>query len=101
MEKIIGVKTNPGKQYTFRTCFYDRTSPAEKDLTPDTKAINIIIPFEESLKLNLAIDECVCKLNSYKKSTKEGKRAALNLTIYFDQNRIAVNEGKLKKLSLR
>jgi hypothetical protein len=38
-------------------------------------------------------------LNRYKKSTREGKRAAPNLTIHFDLNRIAVNEGKLKNMN--
>jgi hypothetical protein len=36
------------------------------------KAINIHIPFDEALEFNLAVDECVPKLNSYKMSTKEG-----------------------------
>ncbi len=88
-------KTN--KSFTFGTCAYDRTSPARHELSAETKAINIHIPFDEALKFNLAVDECVRKLNSYKMSTKQGKRAALNLTVYFDQNRIAVNEGKLRK----
>ena len=91
------VKEDSGKSYTFGTCSYERTSPARSALSPDTKVVNIIVPFEEALKLNLAVDECVRKLNSYKMSTTEGKRAALNLTIYLDMNRIAVNEGKMKK----
>jgi hypothetical protein len=85
------------KGYTFGTCSYDRTMPTKASLSPETRAINVIVPFEEALKLNLAVDQCVRKLNSYKMSTKEGKRAALNLTIYLDMNRIAVNEGKLKR----
>jgi hypothetical protein len=88
-------KTN--KSFTFGTCAFERTSPARHEMSSGTRAINIYIPFEEALKFNLAVDECVRKLNSYKMSTKEGKRAALNLTVYLDMKRIAVNEGKMKK----
>ena len=62
---------------------------------PTTKAVNVILPFEEALKLNIAVDEGVRQLNSYNRARKAGKRAALNLTIYLDQKRIAVNEDKV------
>lgn len=83
------------KEYTFGTCAIGRVSPAREKLTASTKVLNLNLSFEEALKLNLAIDECCRKLNSYKKSTKEGKRAALNLTIHLELSRVAVNEGKL------
>jgi len=75
------------------SCAYARTSPAS--LSPSTKILNILVPFEEALKLNLAIDECVRTLNSYKRSTTTGKRAALNLAVHLDQDRIAIVEEKL------
>ena len=61
-----------------------------------TKILNIVVPFDESLKLNLAIDECIRKLNKYKRSKKQGKRAALNLSINLSDSRLSVNETKLK-----
>jgi hypothetical protein len=85
------------KQFTFGTCEYERTSPARTELSNQTSALNIIIPFDQALKLNLAIDECVRRLNKYKKSTKAGKRAALNLTVHFNLARLAVNEARLKR----
>lgn len=85
------------KEFTFGTCEYQRTSPNRQELSPQTSVLNIILPFEEALKLGLAVDECVRKLNKYKKSTREGKRAALNLTVHFHLSRIAVNEGKLRR----
>ena len=89
---------NPGeKQYTFGTCEYSFTSPDQTTLSPQTKIMNIVVPFEQALKLNLGIDECIRKLNRYKRSTKEGKRAAVNICLHLDLGRIAVNEGKLKK----
>ena len=89
---------NPGeKQYTFGTCEYSFTSPDQTTLSPQTKIMNIVVPFEQALKLNLGIDECIRKLNKYKRSKKSGKRAALNLSINLSDSRISVNEGKLKK----
>jgi hypothetical protein len=83
------------KQNTFGTCAYDCTKPPREALTSSTKIINVHLSFEEALKLNLAIDECVRLLNRYNKAKKAGKRAALNLAIHFDQGRISVHEGKL------
>ena len=85
------------KQFTFGTCVCASTSPEQGTLSNQTKILNIVVPFEESLKLNLAIDECIRKLNKYKRSKKPGKRAALNLSINLSDSRISVNEGKLKK----
>ncbi len=85
------------KQFTFGTCVYESTSPERGVLSDKTKILNVLVPFEESLKLNLAIDECIRKLNKYKRSKKPGKRAALNLSINLSDSRISVNEGKLKK----
>ena len=85
------------KQFTFGTCVYASTSPEQGTLSNQTKILNIVVQFEESLKLNLAIDECIRKLNKYKRSKKSGKRAALNLSINLSDSRISVNEGKLKK----
>ena len=87
--------TKTTKSYTFGTCAYDRTSPPRTTLSPETKVLNVFLSFEEALKLNLAIDECVRKLNAYKRSTSVGKAAAVNLTIHLDKDRITVNEGKV------
>jgi hypothetical protein len=85
------------KEFTFGTCEYSYTSPERSQISPTTSVLNVVIPFEDALKLNLAIDECVRKLNRYKKSTTEGKRAALNLAVFLNQGRVSVNETKLKK----
>jgi hypothetical protein len=85
----------PKKKSSFGACTYARTSPKQDTLSPSTKVLNLFISFEEALKLSLALDECVRKLNSYNRSTTAGKRTALNLTIHFHADRIAVNEGKI------
>jgi len=83
------------KTFTFGTCKYTRTMP--KTIDPDTKMLNIEIPFEEALKLNVAMQACVLRLNSYVRSTTAGKRATLNLTIFLGAQRVAVNEGVAQK----
>ena len=42
---------------------YSRISPP--NIGPDTKSLNIYIPFEEALKLSVAIQAALLKLNSY------------------------------------
>jgi hypothetical protein len=80
------------KEFSFGSCEFSRLSPEK--ILPSTKKLNVIIGFEEGLKLNLAIEESLRKLNRYKRSTKEGKRAAINLVIHFDVGRISVSEEK-------
>ncbi len=45
------------KKVSFGTCSYAKTSPAQGTLSPKTKILNVLISFEDALKLNLAIDE--------------------------------------------
>lgn len=82
------------KKFVFGTCAFVRTSPKREKLSGSTKILNVFIPFEEALKLNLAVEEGVRKLNRYKRSTKAGKQMGLNLAIHLAQNRVTVNEGK-------
>jgi hypothetical protein len=83
------------KTFSFGGCDFARTSPSIQDLSLNTKVLNIGITFEEALKLHLAIEECIRKLNSYKRSTSAGKRTALNLAIHLSKGRGTVNEAKL------
>jgi hypothetical protein len=81
------------KTDTFGTCSYEKTSPAA--VTPTTSILNVILSFEEALKLNMAIDECVRALGRYNRAHQMGKRAALKVSIHLNQRRISVHEGKL------
>lgn len=58
------MRTSPPIKESFGICDFERTSPPLTALSSDTKVLNIQISFEEALKLSLAIDECVRKLNS-------------------------------------
>jgi hypothetical protein len=82
------------KSFSFGGCDFRRTSPTLNALSPDTKVLNIEISFEEALKIHLAIGECIRKLNSYKRSTRAGKRSALNIAVHLSKNRVTINEGK-------
>ena len=81
------------KTSSFGACTFAKTSPAQ--LSVDTPALNVVLSFEEALKLNLAIDECVRKLNSYNRATAAGKNAGLTMVIHLDKHRIRIQEGKL------
>lgn len=83
------------KTFSFGGCDFTRTSPGVESLSSATRVLNIEIGFEEALKLHLAIGECIRKLNSYKRSTRAGKRTALNLAVHVLKGRLTVNEARL------
>ncbi len=85
------------KKFSFGGCDFSRTSPGIATFNPNTQMLNIEITFEDALKLHLAVGECIRRLNSYKRSTTEGKRTALNLAIHLSKGRVTVNETKLPK----
>lgn len=82
----------PRFKQTFGGCTVEGTSPPATGLSPKTSMLNVWMPFEEALKLSLAIQECVRKLNTYDRSTKLGKRTGLNITVHLHKRRITVNE---------
>ena len=85
------------KKFSFGSCHYERTSPPLADLSPTTKVLNIDLSLDEALKLDLAIEECIRKINRYKESAKVGKRALVNIAVHLHQERISVIESKLPK----
>lgn len=92
-----GKSRSAKKKMSFGTCSFEKTSPQQQDLSPDTSVLNVILPFEEALKLNLAVEECLRQLNRYKRSTREGRRTALNLAVFLDQEKVTVMEGRLSQ----
>src|SRR4051812_42709113 len=80
------------KKFSFGGCDFGATSPALSQLCATTSMLNLTIPFEEALKLHLAIGECIRKLNTYKRSTTIGRRTALNLAIHLTKGRVTVTE---------
>ncbi|MCK9994847.1 MAG: hypothetical protein KAH56_01060 [Candidatus Krumholzibacteria bacterium] len=95
-KKEVEMPSTPStKSFSFGGCNFGKLSPKQEALGPNTKVLNVTLSFEDGLKLDLAIDECVRKLNSYKRSTVAGKRSALNIAVHLDKGRITINEGKI------
>ena len=84
------------KKATFGSAMIDHFSPP---LTDAPKAVNVHVSFEEALKLHLSLGQALARLNSYNRSTKQGRSAAVNLCIYTQKGRIAVVEGKAHKIA--
>jgi len=80
------------KKKSFGGCTFRKSSPT---ISVETSTVNFTISFEEALKLNIAVQECVRQLNSYNRATSLGKSAALALIVHVDKKRIRVQEGKL------
>lgn len=80
---------------TFGTVSIDNFSPQRADGWPP--AINVTISFEEALKLHLGLGQILGKLNSYSRSTKAGRDAAVNLCIFTAGTpQLTINEGRVK-----
>jgi hypothetical protein len=82
---------------SFGSCGYDHTSPQQADLKSTTQVLNVVLSFEDALKLNLAIQEGLRKLNSYNRSMAKGKNKGLGLAVYLEKERITVTEKGLSK----
>ena len=82
------------KKQSYGGCTIDHFSPAKAEGWP--KAINIVLGFEEALKLQLALQARLMDINRLNRSTREGKAAAVNLCVYTDHPQITVNEDKVR-----
>lgn len=60
-------------------------------------SLNMIVSFEEALKLHLSLGQALAKLNTYNRSTAAGKNSAVNLCFHTRTMRLAVNEAQLPK----
>lgn len=89
------------KKAAFGTCYFERILPKREYFSSATKIINIHLDLEQALLLDLAINEAIRKINKYKKGSRMGRAAVVNLSIYFDLERIAVDERKLPKGCLK
>ncbi len=78
---------------TFGTSDVATIRPEPGDGVPT--AMNLIISFEDALKLHFSLGQALAKLNSYNRSTTGGKRSAVNVCLYPHKKRITINEGQL------
>lgn len=82
----------PRMKKTFGGCTFQGTSPTIATLSPRTQKLSVWMSFEEALKFNLAVQECVSKLNSYHRGTRAGRRMGLNVTVHLQAGRMTINE---------
>jgi hypothetical protein len=80
---------------TFGGADITRFSPEPKDDSPTTQ--NIIISFEDALKLHLSLGQALAKLNGYDRATGSGKRSAVKLSVHRRTMRIVVDEIQLSR----
>jgi len=85
----------PTPKKTFGGCNFAHISPALPEGSP--KGVNVVISFEDAMRLHLSLGQALAKLNSYKRNTKAGRVSAVNLCLYPQANRITVNEGKVRE----
>lgn len=81
------------KKVSYGGCQISCIMPPKSPNLP--KVLNILLTFEDGLKLNLALDECLRQLNLYNRATKEGKRAAVSLAVKPNMRRIDIIESKI------
>ena len=80
-------------------CGFGRVSPdvASKGV----KSLNIEVPFEEALKLRLALDSCLHALNRYNRSTQKGRAMGVLLSVKTESLSIAVIEAAMPSFPLQ
>lgn len=82
------------KKQSYGTLDISHISPPPKGNWP--KGINVVLSFEDALKLHIGLMQILGEINSLNRATKEGKRAAVNLCIFKDIMRMTINKDKLK-----
>jgi hypothetical protein len=74
-------KPAPKKRGSFGSCEIARFHPDVEALSPARKILNVNLTFQEALKINLALDECVRKANRYNMSHRSARRCGVGLEI--------------------
>lgn len=85
----------PERKGGYGGCAVDHFGPSPEERKDWPEAINVVISFEEALKLHLSLGQLLAELNSFDRSKKSGKLSAANLCV-FKKGRITVNLAKLK-----
>lgn len=76
-----------------RGCNFTGSSP---DLAArGMKSLNLDIPFEDALRLKLALDSALHSLNRYNRGTTKGRSMGVLLSIKIDNSSIVVIEKSL------
>jgi len=82
--------------FTYGSAGVDHISPSPEKITEKTKAINVVLSYEEALKLHMALQNGLLELVKLNRATKAGKAAGINLCVFLESSRLAVNPVKIK-----
>ncbi|MGD8718476.1 MAG: hypothetical protein PVH29_06585 [Candidatus Zixiibacteriota bacterium] len=93
----IKVKKEKREEGYFGGGRLERIMPEDIAIRSNTKIVNISLKYEEVLKLNMAILDCLLSLNRTNFATAEGKRVRAYLAIDFSGKRINVWTGYAPK----
>ena len=93
----IKVKKEKREEGYFGGGRLDRIMPEDIAKRSNTKMLNISLKYEEVLKLNMAIQDCLLSLTRTNFATAEGKRVRAYLTVDFSGKRINVWTGHAPK----
>ena len=79
---------------SFGTATINHFSPDDRENWPNT--INIILTFEEAMRLHLGLGQALGKLNSYNRQTIAGRNTGINLAVFPTKERITIREARIK-----
>lgn len=82
------------RKSSFGTAMVNHFSPGARGGWP--KAIDVVLSFEEALKLHLSRGQILGHLSEYKRSTKDGRRTAADLCIQRGMKQSTISEGLLE-----
>ena len=83
------------KENVFGGCRFEYYRP--KAIGVNTKIIDFYLKFEEALELQIALQDCLLKLNRYNKARAEGSRQVMVISAHIKTNRINVLTSQLRK----
>ncbi len=83
------------KKGSFGSVSIDHFSP--EPTTDWPKGINVVLSFEEALKLHLGLGQILGHLNAYNRNYKEGRDAAVNLCVFTDVRQVTITEDKVRR----
>jgi hypothetical protein len=86
-------RTTARQKESYGTIRVNHFSPALTDKVP--KSINIVLSFEEAMKLHLGLQDILLDLNSLNRATVAGRRTGVNLCVHREQNRITINRDTI------
>lgn len=81
---------------SFGTARIDHFSPQIKPGDPTPKVLNVVLSFEEALKLHLGLLQALGKLNSYNRQGKDGRLTGIDIGIFTETSRITITEEKIR-----